>query len=74
MRDLNVDDVVRLATDLPELQLRRGDLGIIRSKWCHGIGAIEVEFLNVGLESRTRALLLAQDVVPDEEAAHAMQA
>ena len=68
MRDLNVDDVVRLAADLPELQLRRGDLGIIRSKWCHGIGAIEVEFLNVGLESRTRALLLAEDVVPDEEA------
>ena len=33
MRQPHIDDYVRLTTDIPELCLHRGDLGVVRSTW-----------------------------------------
>lgn len=57
-----VDDVVQLATDIPELLLHRGAVGIVCSTWLAPITAYEVEFEVAG--QRTRALLLSQEVRP----------
>jgi hypothetical protein len=48
---------VRLLKDLPELSLRAGDVGIVRSSWHYPTVAYEVEFRQPG-HSRTRVLLL----------------
>jgi hypothetical protein len=62
MRQPNIDDVVKLTQDIPELSLRRGDTGVVRSTWCEP-SAYEVEFTSLGLDYQTRALLLAEQVV-----------
>lgn len=62
MRFPHVDDYVRLMTDIPELCLHRGDLGVVRSTWFAPTTAYEVEFHPLGLDSGTRALLLAEQV------------
>jgi hypothetical protein len=48
---------VRLLNDLPELSLRAGDVGIVRSSWHYPTVAYEVEFPRVGC-SHARILLL----------------
>ena len=48
---------VRLLNDLPELSLRAGDVGIVRSSWHYPTVAYEVEFSRVG-SSHARILLL----------------
>jgi hypothetical protein len=65
MRRPHVDDVVRLVRDIPELSLTRGDLGVVRSTWFAPTVAYEVEFLTVGLNYQTRALLLEEQVQID---------
>jgi hypothetical protein len=62
MRQPHIDDFVRLTTDIPELCLHRGDLGVVRSTWFAPTTAFEVEFHPIGLDSQTRALLLAEQV------------
>ena len=62
MRQPHIDDYVRLTTDIPELCLRRGDLGVVRSTWFAPTTAYEVEFHPIGLDNQTRALLLAEQV------------
>jgi len=62
MRKPNIDDFVRLMTDIPELMLHRGDVGVVRSTWFAPTTAYEVEFHPIGLDSQTRALLLAEQV------------
>jgi hypothetical protein len=62
MRQPRIDDYVRLTTDIPELALHRGDVGIVRSTWFAPTTAYEVEFHPIGLDSQTRALLLAEQV------------
>lgn len=59
MRTPHVDDTVRLMQDIPELQLQRGDVGVVCSKWFAPTEAYEVEF---GLPGPTRALLLAEQL------------
>ena len=48
---------VRLLSDLPELSLRAGDVGVVRSSWHYPTVAYEVEFERVGYP-RARVLLL----------------
>jgi hypothetical protein len=62
MRLPHVDDFVRLTADIPELSLRRGDVGVVRSTWFSPTTAYEVEFHPIGISSETRALLLAEQV------------
>ena len=62
MRQPHIDDFVRLTTDIPELSLHRGDVGVVRSTWFAPTTAYEVEFHPIGLDSETRALLLAEQV------------
>jgi hypothetical protein len=62
MRQPHIDDFVRLTTDIPELCLHRGDLGVVRSTWFAPTTAYEVEFHPIGLDNQTRALLLAEQV------------
>lgn len=66
MRQPHVDDFVRLTTDIPELSLHRGDVGVVRSQWFAPTTAYEVEFHPVGLDQQTRALLLAEQVEVEE--------
>ena len=66
MRHPHIDDFVRLTTDIPELALHRGDIGVVRSTWFSPTTAYEVEFHPVGLDSQTRALLLAEQVIVEE--------
>lgn len=66
MRQPRIDDYVRLATDIPELALHRGDLGVVRSTWFAPTTAFEVEFHPIGLDSQTRALLLAEQVTVED--------
>ena len=66
MRQPTIDDYVRLAQDIPELALVRGEVGVIRSTWCAPIIAYEVEFHPIGLDHQTRALLMAEQVILEE--------
>jgi hypothetical protein len=66
MRRPNVDDIVTLVHDIPNLSLSRGDRGVVRSTWFAPAVAYEVEFIQVGLDHRTRALLLENQVQVEE--------
>jgi len=66
MRMPRVDDYVRLTSDIPELALNRGQLGVVRSTWFSPTIAYEVEFHVVGMTTPTRALLLNQQVSVEE--------
>jgi hypothetical protein len=66
MRQPHIDDFVRLMTDIPELCLHRGDVGVVRSTWFAPTTAYEVEFHPIGLDTQTRALLLAEQVQVEE--------
>ena len=60
MRQPHVDDFVRLNQDIPELELHRGQTGVIRSTWFAPTVAYEVEFEQPG--EAKRALLLERQV------------
>ncbi len=66
MKKPAVNDYVRLVCDLPELALARGELGVVRSKWCAPDIAYEVEFHALGLSEPTRALLMGDQIEPDD--------
>jgi hypothetical protein len=68
MRHPHVDDFVRLTTDIPELALSRGEVGVVRSTWFAPSVAYEVEFHQRGNQHETRALLLAEQVQVEEGA------
>ena len=68
MRQPHVDDFVRLTRDIPELALHRGEIGVVRSTWCAPTTAYEVEFHPVGVNSETRALLMAEQLQVEEGA------
>ncbi len=63
MRQPLVDDFVRLTQDIPELELKQGDVGVVCSTWFSPTQAYEVEF---GLDAPTRALLLAEQLQVEE--------
>jgi hypothetical protein len=66
MRQPTVDCFVRLTQDIPELALTRGEIGVVRSTWFAPSVAYEVEFRQFGQDYQTRALLMAEQVVVDE--------
>jgi hypothetical protein len=66
MRSPHVDDFVRLMSDIPELSLSRGEIGVVRSTWFAPSIAYEVEFHQIGHDYQTRALLLADQLEVDE--------
>jgi hypothetical protein len=66
MRQPHIDDIVRLITDIPELSLTRGEVGVVRSTWFAPSVAYEVEFHKKGQSHDTRALLLAEQVQVEE--------
>ena len=55
---------VRLVTDLPELALHDGDVGIVCSSWHYPTVAYEVEFGQPGPWHGTRVLLMQTQVRP----------
>ena len=63
MPQIMSNDVVRLVADLPELHLKAGDKGVVRSAWYYPNVAFEVEFDRDG-ESGGR-LLLEDQVLPN---------
>ena len=67
MRQPHVDDFVRLMKDIPELSLQRGQVGVVRSTWCAPYTAYEVEFHSVGLDTETRALVMAEELQVAED-------
>ena len=67
MRKPQVDDYVRLTTSIPELSLNRGQVGVVRSLWFSPIIAYEVEFHPVGYDGQTRALLLSEQILVNDE-------
>ena len=66
MRQPHIDDFVRLVTDIPELALNRGEVGVVRSTWFAPSVAYEVEFHQKGQVHETRALLMAEQVQVEE--------
>lgn len=60
MRTPHIDDVVCLNQDIPELELVRGQKGVVRSTWFAPSVAYEVEF------DTRRALLLERQVTVEE--------
>jgi hypothetical protein len=73
MRQPHIDDFVRLTTDIPELALSRGQVGVVRSTWFAPTVAYEVEFHLKGLSHDTRALLMAEQVQVEEGELFALQ-
>jgi hypothetical protein len=68
MRKPLIDDFVRLTTDIPELSLHRGSVGVVRSTWFAPSVAYEVEFHQIGHPHQTRALLMPEQVEVQEGA------
>lgn len=62
-----INSVVRLTRDIPHLFLQKGQTGVVRSLWFAPAVAYEVEFVDVGLDARTRAVLLREQVCVDGE-------
>jgi hypothetical protein len=61
-----IDDLVWLVKDIPELGLKKGEGGIVRSIWFAPEIAYEVEFHSYGERiHRVRALLLAEQIEVD---------
>ncbi len=67
MRKPQVDDYVRLTTSIPELSLNSGQVGVVRSLWFSPTVAYEVEFHPIGLDGQTRALLLGEQILVNDE-------
>jgi hypothetical protein len=74
MRTPHVDDVVRLTRDVPELELLRGEVGVVCSTWFAPAVAYEVEFHPVGCSLHTRALLSLEQVEVEESSLFASAA
>ena len=68
MRNPQIDDVVRLKQDVPELLLTRGEVGVVRSTWFAPTTAYEVEFHKIGRDQQTRALLRPEQVELEADA------
>jgi hypothetical protein len=66
MRQIVVDDRVRLKRDIPELGLHRGEAGVVCSEWFAPTTAYEVEFHQFG--QPLRALLMSEQVQREGDA------
>ncbi len=66
MRQPLIDDYVRLITDIPELALSKGEVGVVRSTWFAPSIVYEVEFHQIGHDYQTRCLLGAEQVMVED--------
>ena len=73
MRSPDINDYVRLTHDIPNLDLHRGEVGIIRSLVFAPAQVFEVEFHTPGCPSDTRAILNANQVELRDGDADAME-
>ena len=62
MRQLMTGDRVRLTEDLPALELRQGDCGVVREAWYYPNVAFEVDFRVPGPEQMSRVLLFFEQI------------
>ncbi len=62
MQQVLANDRVRLEQDIPELELFRGDVGVVVSSWFFPNTAYEVEFEIKPQRERLRVLLLQQQL------------
>lgn len=62
MRQVLANDKVRLEQDIPELELTRGEIGIVVSTWFFPNTAFEVEFRGNENCFARRVLLLEQQI------------
>ena len=68
-----IDQLVRLKHDLPERELQRGEVGIVRSTWFSPATAYEVEFSVEKRDYKTRVVLLEQEFDVEDDAASIAQ-
>ena len=61
---------VRLLTDIPELGLHTGAVGVVCSEWFAPTTAYEVEFQPAGFVHATRALLMSNQIQDAEPVAN----
>lgn len=66
MQPLPVDARVRLEQDVPELELRRGEVGTVCSAWCAPAEVYQVEFSPTGSRCRVRTLLRIEQIESEE--------
>ncbi|MFI5381259.1 MAG: DUF4926 domain-containing protein [Tepidisphaerales bacterium] len=66
LRVPRIEDCVRLAIDLPEMHLQRGDQGVVRSTWFSPATAYEVEFHPAGMGGEIRVLVVADQLELEE--------
>lgn len=68
MEHPSIGDRVTLKHDIPELELHRGECGIVQSTWFVPLPMYEVEFDTQRVTSGTRALVREEQVecVPGE--------
>ena len=57
VRQIMSNDEVRLLRDVPELELREGEVGVVRSSWYVPVVAFEVEFARHSRRHAARVLL-----------------
>ena len=62
MQQLLATDRVRLEQDIPELELLRGEVGVVVSSWFCPTTAYEVEFEAKYQSAKVRVLLLERQV------------
>ena len=67
MVEPQIDDVVRLKQDFPDLFLFRGSVGVVRSVWFAPWAAYEVEFEIAAHGCQTRALLFQQHIEVEQQ-------
>ena len=68
MSKVKAEERVRLMQDVPELGLRRGDVGRVCSTWFEPSTAFEVEFQPRAVGGRVRALLMPNQIQKDANA------
>ena len=62
METIRIDERVKLTQDIPELELRRGEVGVVCSLWRSPMPAYEVEFDRQSRECNVRALLMSHQI------------
>ena len=67
MREIQVDDFVRLRQDLPEHRLHNGDVGVVRGESLAPRMTFAVDFHQIGHDRPTTVVLLGQQLVLEEQ-------
>jgi len=67
MRQIRVNDFVRLNQDIPEHRLQHGDVGVIRSESLFPAHTFEVEFHQAGRDHPTNIILFAPQLLLEEQ-------